>query len=307
VVARHQDHVRLQRADPRQLAVELLDHAGLAVLVAVLARRVRPLHVQEEEVVRARPRALERRHLVGDRALRRHAGRDVHPEQPRHAEVGRVGRDRQRRQARALAQRRHRRPAREPAQQHRVRLRLPAQERVRLLEERRRDPRGLRRRGRDGRRRERRHALGCGSVSPPRPRARPAEHQREPVLEPRVDLDPHVSILGTAAFSARASGVASVAMRPARRSVSRPSAPAVAKFARAVTSPGATSIPSPSVSSTPRPTSSATGSYPKIEKCPGPLPGVIPGAIGTYRPSPPSAARASRCGCFAARGRGHPG
>ena len=49
----------------------------------------------------------------------------------------------------------------------------------------------------------------------------------------------------------RAASRSSVAMRPARRSVSRPPGPAVAKLARAVTSPGATGTPSPIVSSTP--------------------------------------------------------
>ena len=102
VVARHQDHVGLQRQQPRHLGVERLDHLGLLRLVAVLARGVRPLHVQEEEVVRPLPRALERVHLLGDRAGRADARGEVHPEQPRDTAVGGVGRHRARGEARHL-------------------------------------------------------------------------------------------------------------------------------------------------------------------------------------------------------------
>ena len=88
----------------------------------------------------------------------------------------------------------------------------------------------------------------------------------------------------------------SVAMRPARRSVMRPSRSTVQKLPRAATSPARTSKSMPSASSTPRPTWYRSGSYPKRPRCPGPLPGVIPGPTCRSRPQAERAARAWRFG-----------
>src|SRR5262249_45824458 len=53
-------------------------------------------------------------------------------------------------------------------------------------------------------------------------------------------------------------------------------------------------------SSTPRPIWCCSGSYPNRPRCPGPEPGVTPGATGRLRPTVPSAARRSRFGVRAA-------
>ena len=82
----------------------------------------------------------------------------------------------------------------------------------------------------------------------------------------------------------------SVAMRPARRSVTRPSASIVQKLPRIATSFGPTSTPIPSASSTPRPMSFSSGSKPNRPRWPGPEPGVIPGATGVLSPTVPSVA-----------------
>ena len=56
----------------------------------------------------------------------------------------------------------------------------------------------------------------------------------------------------------------------------------------------------PTASRTPRPIRYCSGSYPNTPRCPGPLPGVMPGATGSASPNIAWAASASRFGVCAA-------
>ena len=101
----------------------------------------------------------------------------------------------------------------------------------------------------------------CGSVSatsPERPSPRNTTTARCSFSARTVTSTPSIRT-----FSARTAATrfpSSEAMRPARRSVTRPSPSRVAKLMRAATSRSVRSSPAPSAESTPRPTFSAIGS-----------------------------------------------
>ncbi len=90
-----------------------------------------------------------------------------------------------------------------------------------------------------------------------------------------------------------------VGMRPALRSVTRPSPSTVQKFSLAATSPEANPMPNPRADRAPRPISFSQGSYPNRARCAGPLPGVKPGPSGLIDPELPVAAKRSRLGSVA--------
>jgi len=92
----------------------------------------------------------------------------------------------------------------------------------------------------------------------------------------------------------------SVGILPARRSIILPSASSVQKLKRIATSSLVKSNPMPAASRAPRPIRNFCGSYPKIPRCPGPLPGVMPLLTVSMRPETPFAARASIFGVCAA-------
>jgi hypothetical protein len=62
----------------------------------------------------------------------------------------------------------------------------------------------------------------------------------------------------------------------------------VQKLQRMATSPSASSKPMPVASNAPRPMTYCSGSYPNSPKCPGPLPGAIPGRRGCWHPARPA-------------------
>ena len=258
VVAGDDQHGRLERRDPRHGGVELFDPLHLGVEVAVFARAVGVLEVDEEEVV-LRPVLARAR-----RSARRASGpcrrcpcppaapgpctsdrrRSPPPCRPYTSSyVGSFGLPAKPRSVRPLA-------FFSPAKQ----LRAPA----------RRTPRRLRPSSRwPGRSPWARAAARPSLADRCRARRRPSPAPRKTTTK-RCSFTGSTKTSTPGIFTSRSSiasgALSSLAMRPARRSVMLPPASSVQKLPRAATSLGCSSKPMPVASSAPRPMRYSSGS-----------------------------------------------
>ncbi len=278
----------------RHLGVERLDHLDLLGEVAVLARAVGVLVVDEEEV-KLFPLLLDDLHLVGERL----AGLDDgHPNELRQPAIHRVDGDRDGLQAVGLFHGRDLGELGEPAHHQEVRRPLVLEHVLRLAEELGGDLRRLLRRGVAGLRFERvqagRERVGVGDVV-----AQPlaAEPDDEAVLADglnqgldALDLHPSPQFLDELLAglgrdpAGPAVGDAALGRRPCRscRGSRRPSGRPRRRCRGPRARPGRCRA--------------RAGRSRRGRDAPAPSPARCPGATGVLRPTVPSEARASRFG-----------